>query len=209
MERATVFVSLSQRNAMILTRLCRALAISACLLLALVVLQDRSAAEELTGATAAKALIDASRFKEALAVLRPLLENDVVETNTLFLFGVAAVQASRQPGLADGERETLLDDAIAAFRNILIDGPGLVRVRLELARTFFLKGQDALARRHFERVLAGNPPAPVVANVQRFLSQIRARRRWNMHMGVAVAPDTNIGASSNERFIYIFGLPFR
>ena len=87
--------------------------------------------------------------------------------------------------------------------------PGLVRVRLELARTFFLKGQDALARRHFERVLAGNPPAPVVANVQRFLSQIRARRRWNMHMGVAVAPDTNIGASSNERFIYIFGLPFR
>jgi len=208
-ERATVFVSLSQRNAMILTRLWRALAISACLLLALVVLQDGSAAEELTGATAAKTLIDAGRFKEALAVLRPLLENDVVETNTLFLFGVAAVQASRQPGLADEERETLLDDAIAAFRKILIDRPGLVRVRLELARTFFFTGQDGLARRHFERVLAGNPPAPVVANVQRFLSQIRARRRWNMHMGVAVAPDTNIGASSNERFIYIFGLPFR
>ena len=42
-----------------------------------------------------------------------------------------------------------------------------------------------------------------------FLSRIRARRRWNMHLGFAVAPDTNIGGTSNERIIYIFGLPFR
>ena len=37
--------------------------------------------------------------------------------------------------------------------------PGLVRVRLELARAFFLKGEDSLARSHFERVLAGKPAA--------------------------------------------------
>ena len=58
-------------------------------------------------------------------------------------------------------------------------------------------------------MLAGNPPAPVVANVRRFLFRIRARRRWNMHLGFALAPDTNIGGTSNERIIYIFGLPFR
>ena len=59
--------------------------------------------------------------------------------------------------------------ASASFRTILIDQPELVRVRLELARAFFLKGRGrAGAREHFERVLAGDvPDAVVAANVQR------------------------------------------
>ena len=96
---------------------------------------------------------------------------------------------------------------------MLVAQPGLVRVRLELARAFFLKGEDKLARRHFEQVLAGNPPAGVALNVNRFLNRIRARKRWSLNLGAAVAPDTNIGAGSDERIIYIdFAgqlLPFR
>ena len=42
-----------------------------------------------------------------------------------------------------------------------------------------------------------------------FLAQIRARRRWSLHAGFALAPDTNIGGTSEERFIDIGGLPFR
>ena len=103
----------------------------------------------------------------------------------------------------------LLDEAIAALHTMLIDRPDLVRVRLELARAFFLKGEDSLARSHFERVLAGKPPAPVVANVQRFLAEIRARRRWTMYLGGAMSPDSNIGGGSDERIIYINDLPFR
>ena len=61
------------------------------------------------------------------------------------------------------ERDEKLDEAIAAFRAILVDSPELVRVRLELARAFFLKGEDTLARRHFEQVLAGRLPPPVAA----------------------------------------------
>ena len=76
---------------------------------------------------------------------------------------------------------------------MLVDRPDLVRVRLELARAFFLKGEDTLSRDHFERVLAGDPPGAVAANVRRFLSRIRARRGWSMYLGAAVAPDTNIG----------------
>ena len=96
---------------------------------------------------------------------------------------------------------------------MLIDEPGLVRVRLELARVFFFKGENDLSRRHFEHVLAGNPPALVLANVRRFLAEIRARRRWTLHTGFALAPDTNIGGTSDERIIHIdIGgqrLPFR
>ena len=157
----------------------------------------------------ARALIRANRFGQALIVLRPFVGRGAVEPEVLFLIGVASIGASRQPGIAEDARRTLLDGAIAAFRAMLIDKPGLVRVRLELARAFFYKREDGLAREHFEGVLAGNPPAPVVANVRRFLSQIRARRRWNLHLGFAVAPDTNIGGTSGDRTIYIFGLPFR
>ena len=51
--------------------------------------------------------------------------------------------------------------------------------------------------------------APVVANVQRFLAEIRARRRWTMYLGAAMSPDSNIGGASDEQIIYINDLPFR
>ena len=79
-------------------------------------------------------------------------------TDILFQTGLAAIAASGRPGLPEDTRDALLNEAIANFRAILIDSPGLVRVRLELARTFFLKGEDVLARRHFEWVLAGTLP---------------------------------------------------
>ena len=160
-------------------------------------------------ASGAQALVKAGKFKEALTVLRPLARGRTVEANVLFLIGLAATGASQQPDLADDEREALLDEAIASLRAVLINRPDLVRVRLELARAFFLKGEDSLARGHFERVLAGRPPAPVVANVQRFLAEIRARRRWTMYLGAAVSPDSNIGGASDEQIIYINDLPFR
>ena len=157
----------------------------------------------------AKALIDRGRFTDALSLLRPRLDVRPVDANTLFLYGLAAVGGAQQPGLEDDEREALLDSAITAFHTMLISRPGLVRVRLELARAFFLKGEDDLAQRHFQAVLAGNPPPPVVENVQAFLQQMRSRERWSLNFGFALAPDSNIGAGSDERIIHIFGFPFR
>ena len=188
----------------------RAMAAGAFLLLAApmsnAAVNPPSPAPDVSGA---QALVKAGKFKEALTVLRPLARGRAVEANVLFLIGLAATGASQQPDLADDEREALLDEAIATLHTMLIDRPGLVRVRLELARAFFLKGKDSLARRHFERVLAGKPPAPVVANVQRFLAEIRARRRWTMYLGAAMSPDSNIGGASDEQIIYINDLPFR
>ena len=157
----------------------------------------------------ARQLLKGRKFEQALRILRALGKVHPARKDLLFLKGLAAVQYSQQKNVPAGNREALLDEAIAAFRTMLIDQPGLLRVRLELARAFFFKGEDSLSKEHFERVLAGNPPEPVVANVRVFLSRIRTRRRWNVHLGFAVAPATNIGGTSNERIIYIFGLPFR
>ena len=169
-----------------------------------------TASQPVSGSTEqAQALMGAGRFEEAIIMLRSLLEQERVEANTIFLYGLASLEASQRPGRTDEEREILLDEAIAAFHAMLIEAPGLVRVRLELARAFFLKGEDELAARHFEHVLAGGVPVTVAGNVNRFLGEIRARGRWSFSLGAALAPDTNIGAGSAERTIYIFGLPFR
>ena len=152
------------------------------------------------------------RYVEALTVLRPVAAQRTVPSEALFLIGIAGIEASAQPGMSEKARDALLDAAIEALRTMLVRDPGLVRVRLELARAFFLKGEDGLARRHFERVLAGNPPAAVALNVNRFLNIMRARKRWTVRVGMALAPDSNISSRSDERTILIdtpFGrLPF-
>ena len=195
--------------------LCRALALVACVTLAAPCGGAIAApsAPPGGGLTEARALVRAGKLEEALTILRPLARGRPVDAAVLFQIGIAAIGASQKPGIDGDRRDALLDEAIAAFHTMLVGRPGLIRVRLELARAFFLKEEDRLARRHFEQVLAGKPPAGVALNVNRFLNIMRARKRWSLRLGMALAPDTNIGAGSDERIIYIDvggqRLPFR
>ena len=190
---------------------CRALAVIVGLLL---IVPAWSAADAPTpppsaGLSKARALVRAGQFDAALAILRPLAAGRTVRADVLFQIGLAAMGVSERPSVPDAKREVLLAEAIAAFRAMLVRRPSLVRVRLELARAFFLKGEDGLAKQHFEQVLASSPPEAVALNVNRFLAAIRARKRWSVRVGMALAPDSNIGAGSDERTIWIQGLPFR
>ena len=194
-----------------LVSLCRSAALAACLAFA-VPGWDAAAAPQAppsAGLSEARALLRAGRFDEALGILQPLLEQRRIAADAIFLYGLAALEASQRHNLPDERRNSLLDEAIASFRKMLVARPGLLRVRLELARAFFFKEEDRLATRHFEQVLAGKPSAAVALNVGRFLNIMRARKRWSLRLGAAFAPDSNIGAGSDERIIYIQGLPFR
>ncbi len=190
---------------------CRALAVAAALLSWEAA---RAAAEPPVDAAVgkARALIAGGDPEAALTILRALPPDDR-HTEILFQTGLAAMAAAEREGLPEDAREARLDEAVAALRTILIDRPDLVRVRLELARAFFLKREDSLARRHFERVLAGELPPAVVANVNRFLALMRARRRWSAWFAAAVTPDSNVNGASDTEIVYIdtaFGrLPFR
>ena len=68
----------------------------------------------------ARALIKDGRFNEALVLLGPVVERGTIDSDVLFLIGLAASGASQKPGLPEEDREALLDGAIAAFRSILI-----------------------------------------------------------------------------------------
>ena len=121
-------------------------------------------------------------------------------TARLFDLGMTALELAERTD-NNAERRELYDKATQAFRAILVNRPDLVRVRLELARVFFLKGQDGLARRHFEAVLAGGVPVPVAANIQRFLAIMQGRKRLTGYFGLAVAPDSNLNAASESEII--------
>ena len=193
----------------------RALAVAACVL-ALTPVPGAAQAppppSPAIGVAGAAKLIREGRFEEALTILRPLARGDRASDRIVFSLGLAAAGAAETPGIDEDRRDALLDEAIAAFRKMLVADPKLVRVRLELARAFFLKGEDRLATRHFEQVLAGKPPAAVALNVNRFLNVMRARKRWSVRVGAAIAPDSNLGARTSEGTILIdtpFGrLPF-
>ena len=183
------------------------------------VLEPDNAAEALAPGSvesdlnAAVALLLEGEVEGAIGVVRPHLPRDPRAADLLFDAGLAMLgSAQAVPPSEAAVREALLDASIALFRAILAEHPDFVRVRLELARAFFLRGRDGLAKRHFELALAANPPAPVVANVNRHLAEMRARRRWDGHFGIALAPDTNIGAASSSETVELdFGgqrLPF-
>ena len=143
----------------------------------------------------AKAMMMSGRSAEARALLQPLAakqpDNDVD-----FLLGLLAVEAKNY------------GQAVGHFRAILVRSPGAVRVRLELARAFYLKGDLANAYRQFQFARAGNPPPGVIAAIDRFIASIRQQKDWSYSFSLAIAPDSNInnGASADE--VVLFGLPF-
>ena len=156
----------------------------------------------------ARVLVERNRLPRPWLSCGPWLRTIRTRRTCGFSWAWPPAGGPRNP-VEDEQRLALLDEAIAAFRSILIRQPGLVRVRLELALAFYLKEEDALARDHFDRALVGRPPAALVANINRFLNTMRARRRWQGYFGFSLAPDTNINAASDAEFIYINNLPFR
>ena len=145
---------------------------------------------------------EAGQYRQALKVLSSIVQTRENRVEVLFLVGLASVGEAQKTS-DESKKAILLAQAVEAFHTILITNPDLLRVRLELARAFFLQENDSLAREHFERVLAGNPPQPVVANIDRFLQVIKARRRWDASMGFRLVSDSNFNAEASDKTILI------
>lgn len=80
-----------------------------------------------------------------------------------FYFGVAAIDSGRA-----GEGVLALERYMANF-------PDNVQARAELARGYFVLGENARALEEFNEVLKARPPDAVVANIERYRDAIRAR----------------------------------
>jgi len=145
---------------------------------------------------AAQLLFKAGHLAEAKRVLADLERASPNDNEVQFLLGLVSVE------------EKNYADAIHRFRAILVREPKAARVRLELARAFFLAKDYDNAERQFRLARAGDLSPAVEANIDQYLGAIRRQRRWSYNLSLALVPDTNEGAGPNVGTVSLFGLPF-
>lgn len=102
-----------------------------------------------------------------------------------FYFGVAAVDSGHA------------GEGVLALERYVTNFPGNLQARLELARGYFVLGEDLRSKEEFTEILKTNPPSDVVANIDRYLDAIRARESaYRTTAGVfiefGIGYDTNI-----------------
>ena len=140
-------------------------------------------------------LLRAGRLEHARAFLeqaRPADEEARIER--LFLLGRIEMRLGRPA------------EAAERFEAILALRPDLTRVRLELARAWYLAGRPDRARHHFRRSLGDELPSSVEAAVEGFLRRIDARRRWSASFAASLLPETR---RPDHETVLIGGVPFR
>ena len=113
-----------------------------------------------------------------------------------FYYGIAAIDTGNS------------GEGVLALERFLLNFPDNVSARLQLARGYFVLGEDARAREEFESLRRLNPPANVAATIDRFLDAIRLREtRYNPSAGgyieLGLGNDSNInsGVASSNIFL--------
>jgi hypothetical protein len=111
----------------------------------------------------------------------------------LWLFSGPQASAKFDPTIQDSFIRSIIymergeyQSAISLLRSILKQDPTLRRVRLELARAYFLAEEWELARREFFTVLSSKIPDQVRTNILGFLRAIDERRGWSWTLNTAI-----------------------
>ncbi|MGB1111273.1 MAG: tetratricopeptide repeat protein, partial [Gammaproteobacteria bacterium] len=131
------------------------------MVLTLISMSPAQAQSELTEQL--KALVEAGQAEQAYELATDALFNNEGKPGFDYYYGVAAIDAGK------------VDEGIFALERLLVANPDNHRVRLELARGYYLLGQYERAKSEFNTVLAIDPPQQVRENVVRYLDAIDQR----------------------------------
>ncbi|MEH6758331.1 MAG: surface lipoprotein assembly modifier [Parasphingorhabdus sp.] len=146
----------------------------------------------------AEAFVHAKQYDRALPLVELLGQVPDLHVQQQFLVGYIAVETGN------------LKKAIKTFRSLLDENPGQTRVRLELARTYLMSGQEASADYHFR--LAQNDedlPEEISRTIRNTRSILRDQRVWRFSFDFGFSPDTNINGATNAESIDVnFGAIF-
>ncbi|NWG86120.1 MAG: DUF560 domain-containing protein [Hydrogenophilaceae bacterium] len=146
-----------------------------------------------------RGLLGQNQAKEAYAIGQQ--NPDLLgEPDFDFFYGLAAIEAGHA---AEG---------ILALERYLLLNPDNARARLELARGYFVLGDDVRAREEFEAVRKLKPPASVLAAIDRFVDAIRTREgryqttaSFYAEAGFGIDTNVNGGASTANITLPVFG----
>lgn len=152
--------------------------------------------QQISLTAAAALLVQADRIDDAERVLTLALQQNPDDNEAIFLRGIIAVTRKNY------------DAAVEDFRRILAAEPNRERVRLELARAFFLEADYDNAERNFKFARGGDLPPETKTLIDQYLAAILRLRRWSYNAGIALADDTNANGATSVRTIDLYGLPF-
>jgi len=135
------------------------------------------------------ALIQAGRYEEAYILAQGGLFDYEGEVNFDFAYGLAALESGRP------------DEAVFAFERVAFNNPNQQRVKLELARAYFLSENYAASETLFNEVLASNPTANVRNNIEAFLAlidqaQSASESVFTWSLGLNTGYDSNINSAT-------------
>ena len=125
----------------------------------------QAAAESTSTIDTMKGMVDAKRFEQAYT-LGSASQLELEGTATFdYYFGIAALESGHYY------------EATFALERAAIAHPEQSRIRLDLARAFFLANDFVAARAQFESVLAENPPPEVKANIRAYIARMDEAER--------------------------------
>jgi len=149
-----------------------------------------------------KSLVDKRDFKTAYSYAIKHLEENEGDPEFDYLFGMAAIDT--------GE----ISKGIFSLERVLIVQPNNHPARLELARAYFLLGEDVRARQEFETILKKNPPPGVQVTIKQFINAIRLREsRYRTtertYAELSIGYDANVNSGTvYDSYISSHSLPF-
>jgi tetratricopeptide (TPR) repeat protein len=132
----------------------------------------------------ARSLVQSKQGKAAYELLAPLEQQRAGDPNFDYLLGLAAIDAQQYTR------------AVFALERVLAVQPNHPQARAEIARAYFLMGENKTARREFEQVKGLKPPAEVSANIDRFLDALDARDRAR-RTGITGFVEATLGYDDN------------
>lgn len=140
--------------------------------------------------TRAKSLLDAKQAQAAFELLDPLEASRAGDPDFDYLLGIAAVDSGKYTR------------GVFALERVIAVNPNHPQARAEIARAYFLMGENRAAKEEFEAVRASNPPSGVMATVNQFLDALQARESArnvtgiNGYIEVGYGNDTNANAAT-------------
>ncbi len=135
-------------------------------------------------------MISDKQYAEARPLIAALRIAPGMALQARFLEGMIALET--------GDAKT----ATHEFREILVQEPGLTRVRLELARALIVSGDLSAADYHLK--LAENDgelPPDIARQVRLARNVIRSQRKWQFGFDLGIAPDTNINSATSAETV--------
>jgi hypothetical protein len=140
----------------------------------------------------ARDLIRDGKPQAALELLEPLRAQGVASAELHYFLGLAKLDS----GDADG--------AIVELKASLRINPALAQARAELGRAYLYTGNYLAAHSAFDQVRRANPPADVLASIERFVEGVHGevnagRKRFRGSVTVGMGHDSNVNSATSAQ----------